>query len=523
MEMRLLKEEIAFEQLAAAAQGQAVVEGSVTLPGGLRETAQVLSCGGSVHVARAEAMQDKMTVSGRVMFHALYTQGDPNKVCALEAGADFTHVMDLPGASPRCTAEADAVVEHVDATCAAGQMNLRAMLRLSGRGILSQPMQVVTGIMDVDGLQARTRELSARRTVAGGTTETLLREEFDLPASLGVRETLLATAVPQIQEVTGGAGRAGVSGVVRLEVYHASGMEGTPLVITHHTIPFEQTVELNGGEGDLLEAEAEVVDVAAASQDAGEDARVLRVETQLGLRVRADRRDTFTVLDDAYTTSGDTLLLNQETAVFRVDDTDAQTAESGKAMLMLPDGTPPIRQVLCAFVSPVMTDHHQAGSRLVTEGMLEITLLCTAREGDTPVAVNMEEPFRMTFSAEACGADFLTLTVSDVDASAITADRVQLRYIMHLQCSGAQSASADLVTDVMTGQPDPVTGSIVLYFAQPGDTIWDIAKRYRVSEDDLRRLNPDMSADLRPGQGVVIWRKSGDQDENGEGEMAEKR
>lgn len=508
MEMKLLKEDITLEQLSGVGQSQAVVEGSVALPGGLRETARVLSSGGSVHIARTEAMQDKVSVSGRVMFHALYTQGDPGRVNALEASADFTHVMELPGATTACTCQAEAVVEHVDATAASGQMNLRAMLRLCGRAMLVKPLGVVTGIADVNGLEQATREIDVRRTVASGSADTLLREEFDLPTTLGIRDTLYATAETQVQEVSGGAGRAEVSGTVQLDVYHASDMQGMPVVVTHHTLPFEQTVELQGGEGDLLEATAEAVDVAVASQESGEDARILRVEVQLDISVRADRRDALTVLDDAYTTDGDALFLNRENLFFRTGEATVQTAESGKAMLMLPEGTPPVRQVLCAFVSPVMTDHRQAGSRMVTEGMLEITLLCTNREDDTPVTVNMEEPFRMTFSADIGDADFLTLSVSDVDASAVTADRVEMRYIMHLQASGVESGDAALVTDVAQVEAEAPKGSIVLYFAQPGDTLWAIAKRYRVPEEEIRKLNPELKDEVQSGQGVVIWRRS---------------
>lgn len=93
-----------MERLVGNAQGQAAVEGEITLPGGLREEARVLSAGAMVVLENVEAQQDKVILEGRVVFHALYTQGDPDKPQAMEASADFTHTLDLPGAQARMLA-----------------------------------------------------------------------------------------------------------------------------------------------------------------------------------------------------------------------------------------------------------------------------------------------------------------------------------------------------------------------------------------------------------------------------------
>ena len=112
MEMRLVKEALALEQPMGAGSSQAVVEGEITLPGGLREEARVLHCGAMTVVDSVEALQDRASVTGKVVFHTLYTQGDPTKVNAIEATADFTHIMELPGAQPRNQCRVEAQVEH---------------------------------------------------------------------------------------------------------------------------------------------------------------------------------------------------------------------------------------------------------------------------------------------------------------------------------------------------------------------------------------------------------------------------
>lgn len=507
MTMRLMKEQIQMERQTGRGSGMARVEGSITLPGGLRETAKVLQCGAVVTVDRVEPLQDRAGVSGKVAFHVLYTQGDPQKVCAMEAASDFTHVLDLPGATAGCVCSVSAEAVKAAAQASGGQLTMRAEVTLTGVAVAEQAVEAVTGIADTPGLQVRSTELAVCRTAATGSGEVMLREEFELPAGLGIRETLFATARPQVTETTGGAGRAGVTGQVRLEVYHASGLADTPLVITRHVIPFAEGVDLTGEEGNRLMATATVRDVAVASQDAGEDGRTLRAEVVLGLTVRADRTEHLTVLEDAYTTEGDELRLTPQTAQCRTGACCEQAAESGKALLILDGDAPTVHSVLAAFAVPEVTDRRMAGSRLAVEGTLHITLIALPAAGTEPVRIDADEPFRQTFAVQAEADDQLRLSVTDLDASVLTGDRVELRFVMHLDLTGLRSARVRLITDAAVVPASPMDGSIVLYFVQPGEKLWDIAKRYRVSQAEIRRLNPELGEEVTAGQGVLVWRR----------------
>lgn len=288
---------------------------------------------------------------------------------------------------------------------------------------------------------------------------------------------------------------------------HASTLPGKPVVVTRHSLPIEQSVEIAGETGDLLDARVTVKDVAAASQDAGDGEATLRVEVLLGLEGWSDRKETVTVLSDAYTLSGDDLRLTAGMVPVRTGDSRQQAAESGKAMLMLPEGTPPVRSVLAAFATPTLASREQIGGRMTAEGTMDVTLLYMTDDSDAPVSVRQTAPFRMTFAAHTQPEDILTVSATEVDAMPITSDRVEIRYILHLDAEGIEQESVRLVTDaqpVAAGEP---TGDIVLYFTQPEETLWDIARRYRVPTEDIRALNPELTGEPATGQGVVVWRR----------------
>lgn len=506
MDMRLDHISLEAEVPCGVCRSQMVVEGEVTLPGSLRETTHVLHASAMAMVEHTEAMQDRVNIGGRAVFCVLYTQGEGRQADSIEATADFTHLCELAGVLPRAEVFAAAQVEHVDATVQNGRMSLRAIVRLCARAINCEPMEVITGI-GVPGVQTKTAQMKLRRTVSRGSRDALLREEFDLPAELAIQDTLAAWARATFEDTAGGQGRIGLSGEVTIEAIHASAMPGKPLVMTRHTMPVSQSVEVTGEMGDLLDGRIVVKDVAVASQDMGDGERTLRAEVLLGLTAWSDREEAAEVLTDAYTVTGDDLRLTSTPMTIRTADHRLHAAESGKASLLLPEDAAPVRTMLAAFATPVMTGFTQQGSRLVMEGVMEATVIYLSDDGAAPVSARMEAPFRTAFAANASPEDIITLTAANVEAVPVTSDRVELRYILHADIEGVQGEAVSLVTDAAAVPAAPTTSDIVLYFTQPGEGAWEIARRYRIPESELRALNPDLQGDPKTGQGVVVWRR----------------
>lgn len=507
MEMHVNHTDILTEQPCGVCRSLINVEGDVTLPGSLRETNHVLHASAMAVVESAEAMQDRISLGGRVVFCVLYTQGDSGQVESIEATADFTHLCELPGAVPRAEVFAAAQVEQVSASVMGGRMTMRAAVRLCARAVKCETLDAISSIGG-DHVEQRTEQIKLRRTVAKGSADVLLREEFSLPADLAIQDTLGARAAASFFDTAGGQGRIGLSGEVTIEATHASAMPGKPLVVTRHTVPVSQSVEINGDAGEMLCGRIIVKDVAVASQDMGDGERTLRAEVLLALNAWADREESAEVLTDAYTTSGDELRLERTQLHLRTGERRQQAAESGKAAILLPEGAKPIRTMLAAFAMPVMTAAAQQGSRLMTEGMLETTLIYMSDEGSAPVSVQVEAPFRAAFAASAAPEDIITLKATNVEAIPVTSDRVELRYILHADVEGMESQAVSVVTEATAIPAAETTQDIVLYFAQPGEGAWDIARRYRIPESELRALNPDLSGDPKTGQGVVVWRRS---------------
>ena len=507
MDVRLRRENLVSGGQLRAQPQQVSVEAEATLPGGLRDEVLLFHTQARALPLQAEAAGNRVTVSGRVIFQALYSQGDLTRVRSVEEMRDFSRALTV--AAPESAAAYEPVCEitAVSARVFNGRLMMHADLNLWAQADEMREVAAVTALEE-ENAQVLPETLKTQRVVGEGRAQGLIKGEFELSQALQAEEALIGSGEARVEDILGGAdGRATVTGTVDLTVCHASRMPGHPLVYTQHSLPFEQQVTLNGENGDMLSASVAVTDVAAALEGEG-----LRVEVGVDARVQAIREREISVVTDVFSNSGDLLIPTGERAGYCVGFVNDHAAESARVQLVLPEDAPRIATVLAAFAQPVLAGARQQGGRLQADLSVKTTLIYMTEDSGIPVSHTAEEPLRLSFPCELKENDILSLSASRVEAAAVAGDRAEVRFVLALDGRGARYRPVFTVTDVER-QPAPAAQAVMaLYRAQGDERLWDVMKRYRLSRDSLAALNESLRerepGDLLPaGMEIIAYRR----------------
>ena len=507
MSVRMKRETIEAGGVLRAQSQQATVEAEATLPGGLRDDVLLFHTEAQVLPLTAETVGSRVQVNGRVVFRALYAQGDLTRVRSVEEMKDFTRA--LPAAAQETAAAYEPVCEitGVSARVFNGRLLMQAEMNVSARAQDTRPVSLVTALEE-ENAQVLTDTLTAQYAVGEGRAAGLVKGEFEMAPALQAEEALFGSGEARVEDILGGAdGRATVTGTIDLTVCHASRMPGHPLVVTQHSLPFQQPVSLTGESGELLSAAVRVTDVAAALE--GE---TLRVEVGLEAQVQALRDQEISLVTDVFSSGGPALLPTGERMGFCVGHVNEQSAESARVQLILPPDTPRIETVLAAFVQPVLAGAKGQEGKLQADMLLRATLVYMTEDSGIPVSYTAEEPLRMTFSGDLQGEDVLSLSASRVEAAALAGDRAEVRCIIGLKGHGVRYQPVFAVTDVSEEEASSAAPVLALYRAQEGERLWDVMKRYRLSKDSLTVFNESLqglsAADPLPeGAEVIAYKR----------------
>ena len=126
-------------------------------------------------------------------------------------------------------------------------------------------------------------------------------------------------------------------------------------------------------------------------------------------------------------------------------------------------------------------------------------------------AVNLRQNGALTDALRRGGAAVVRLYLDEphyVLMTGLSGDRVELKYILRLHADGVRKGEAALIADAAAVTAPEIGKGIVLYYLQPGETVWDLAKRYRVPLEDITRLNPNLSDHPAAGTPVIAYKRS---------------
>lgn len=493
MELKVSRETLRFERLIATQEEQVSVEGEATLPGSMRDAVTVLSVQAQTHMESVQAGEDNAILRGRVCFQALYTQGDLTRIRTMETTCDFEHVVSVRGLEPDMRIDADAAVQETEGSAANGRMTLRALLGIRMNAFENMEKELVTGAEVIDSptegdigeLRVKKQNVAFCRHRALGEDKTLVREEFDLPAKLGVGDVLSASGEAAVTELTGGTGRVGICGRIEVRVLHRPEEAGNPLVTTAHEIPFEITLNADVPDGMQPIAAAEVIDVMADSV-VDDKRRTLRVEAEVRVRLFLCEQEEKEILADLYSLSGDALEPVREALDIHSFEESEDTRESVRLQITMPKDAPPVDTVLGAFAQPTITGISPSGRRLDAEGVMAVTLIYLPVDSDIPYSVRMREPFTMTFPVEAGEGASAQARIIETTPGVATSDRVEVRCVVGLRVTKHGARHIDGVTDIQRSPAPGAERGFVLIWPAKGESRWQTARRLRVAEESLR-------------------------------------
>ncbi|MEG1441432.1 MAG: LysM peptidoglycan-binding domain-containing protein, partial [Oscillospiraceae bacterium] len=87
-------------------------------------------------------------------------------------------------------------------------------------------------------------------------------------------------------------------------------------------------------------------------------------------------------------------------------------------------------------------------------------------------------------------------------------DEIELRLVICLGVKIVKTGRCEVVTEIEVIENECLEkcSSIIIYFVQPGDTLWNIARRYHTTVKDIMEMNCLENDKLNIGQQIKMCR-----------------
>ncbi len=505
--MEINKENIRLPENICGGSAQIMVEGDVIVPDTKPDAARILQVNASSMLSDTEAADGRCSFRGTVRVDILYAPEEgENSVYAMHTDMEFEHRIDDAKLKGGCPIIAVSDARRIEFQILnSRKIRIKAVVSLE----YSQTAErEVSFPADIEGEKIK-RTMRMRSSAGEVSREFSAKETVEVPAGRpSVKDilTVMASSVEKTYKIV--SGKVVIRGNVAVSVLYT----GTDNAVRFMDadIPFTEVVEVEGiTEDSQCEIECRAAEIRyEVGEDSDGDMRLVQFDTLMQLWLRATRETEVEFVEDCYligkgiNLEREEVVIEDSVAAKRYKSTLRETSAPGR-------GDPQISAVYGVKAFPSVSSAAAENDRVIVEGKVEIYVLYITDSESVPVySLKKDVPFSCAIDCPGAkrGMDAsVRVEVEHISYSINGAGEVELRCIIAIDARAVKKNTVSLITAAEECEIDKEDKKgIVIYFVQPGDSLWGIAKRYRVSQEGISALNGLEEEELKPGRQIMI-------------------
>ena len=503
---KLLRQRVLTPVTLADTVQEQSVELDYVLPDYYPDFFRLLHCSAETAVTRRQYRDGQLVYDLCVRLTVLYCAQDSSTVQSVTQQLEYTKQLPLPGdgsltGTPRVRISAETAYLNCRAV-SSRRIDLRGALRIAVHVTAEQPREVLRG---AEGLHIQTRSEAVRYAETVVRTEKTfpLSETLEVPPAQPAMLSVLRDAVSvRITEARIAAGKLLCKGEAAVTLLYAAAGGAETL---QAVFPFSQIAEQAGLRDEMpLTVRAEAVSRLMTPEAQGDgDLRTVRCDMQIRLTAEACETAGADLLTDAYSTVHPVQMQSEQIPLLTAPAAVQEETEC-RAVLTAPEGC--ITQVYAAWAVPeqiACCDAPAGGTQI--SGMLRCCVLAADADG-MPLMLEDTVPFSAALSAVL--SDRPEIAVGSCSYTLTGTDAVTVQTVLRLSGNFPGVKQVTLLTD-LSADPDsriPAADdyALRLYYGQPGESLWEIAKQCHTVPDAVRAENDAAGDVLTEAQMLLI-------------------
>jgi Uncharacterized protein containing LysM domain len=522
MSLELIRQAIRLNQSIGEDTTQTIVENDIIVPDIKPDIARILLLDGEAIVNGTEAVQDKILINGTIRYKILYISDDGDQpVKSINTSAGFRYALEIPDVRQGMNCKAVCDIEHIEYDVInSRKVNVKTILNVNGKAENRIEQNLVSDFEGIEGVQLLRSTAMINSFTGSSEAATAIKETMEVPAGKPTIREILRNDI----KITGKdykitEGRIIAKGELNISTLYIGDDENRSIQYMEHEIPFTQSLEQAGvDEGSFCELEYVIADSSfEPEEDNDGELRFLKGEIEIKILADSFEKREIEVIDDAYSP---TSRLSLEKEPVKMEETVAENKSQVilKDTIAVNDDSPDIAEIFNVLYKPSISECVISDDVLTVEGALNSNVLYLAANNEQPVyCCNQDIPFKHSMDIKGIkpemGCD-IDMNIEHCSYSMVSVKEVEIRIVLGLSARIINHVVVPVITKVVEQPGDErslaTRPSIIIYFAQRGDNLWKIAKKYYTTIDELKRVNSLGDTDVvNPGDQIIIPGKLG--------------
>ena len=504
MEYHLTKKTISRLRYAADTVTEQAVDIDLSLPDYCPDIEKILSCTLIPEVNMTNVSGDRLNIEGSSRVRVVYLDGD-RSIRVYEYRAPFSESLPIKGESSDCVVDVDAKPEYLNCRALSPRkLSLHGAFSLSAR-IAVRDEQAYYAYDDGDELQTKSDTLAVS-TICGMSSESFsVQEDISVSGKSDISTLISHRLSARITDMKAIQNKIMLNAELRLDLMYLSGIEAPTLECMSYSLPISRVVDCDGvDENAVIDGELSVMSSDVhLSDDALDGSSVLSLDARLCFNTLCYASSEIEMLSDAFSTDRDAQVQTEpfscNSGVLCLAFTD-----TGKATIGLDEE---IGKVLDVHCEKLTASYTAAEDKVTINARMTVGIYFEDQESEIRY---VERDAEFDYCPDTQGfTDVLRLRAAVDSLSYRLKDsrHIELRAELCYRLTVCKRMSCAAVSGVSADDDAPKKAkdsTLILYYADDGERVWDIAKRFCSRPADIIAENELEGETIGAGMMLMI-------------------
>jgi len=508
--MEIVKDILKVEEQVGHEEVETLVETETYVNQTKPEIENILWTDGKVEILSTKIIEDKILVNGLVKFKVVYKSKEEGlNIYPLEANKDFKEEIFIEGINESMSVEVVPSLEYIEYDLLdERKVSLRGLVNLSGKVEQSSSVEIIKEITEKKGLQLLKEKVQYKDVISREESYALIKEAFEVGENNPPIDEILKIDIhPYEKELNLSSDRMIVSGVLECSVIYFGGNKINSI---NREIPFTHFMDVENIEYDSkCQLNMEVVSGEYEVRESLEgDPKILDLETKVKITAKLYNQKEKEVIIDAYSTDEKLNLQMDEIKIMENIKEIINKEEISKEI-----SHKEFKEIYAVEGNPKIIDNQYVDDKIVIEGILPLTVYYMDSINDQITTYKEEVPFKFYVNVDNVAKDVVINARSTLesikynlkDDVLLINGKIKNHIFVNRERKIKVVNNIEETGELIDKKSRP---SIIVYMVQKDDKLWDIAKRYNTTMEEIIESNNIINpSSLMPGEKIIIEKK----------------
>lgn len=508
MSIKTSSENICINKIIMQKEENFIVEGDEIVPDIKPDILNIISTSGTVCVYKKEIQDEKIKIDGAINIYTLYVAEDEKtSTRCINSCLDFSKSIDLPGVKSDMKFEQMIKIKSIDAKILNGRkINLKVMLVVELSVYSNEYIDILKDIEDLDDVQKLNKVCNINSLVGSGSTNVYAKETLKIDTSDNLLEIIRVKTNIVNKETKVSYNK--VLGKADLNVKIVYLTDDNRVNSATISIPVMGFIDIqNVNEKNMCEIKYQLKNLIVKPNNIDDHSILVEAEVEENCFVYDNRN--IEIIEDFYSPSRE-LEYKQDSIKVLKDKRNIKQICNIRKQEMIPEiGKNRIYDV---EINPVILNKKVSEGRIYYEGEIKLVyLFSTTDDGRGINSKTIVEPFNFNIADDKIKSDTrIETNIEELvqDFIVMPDESIDERIDLEFNLSVIDTEEINIINDVSENEnKSRHTYSIVIYYTRPGDTLWNIAKRFGSTVDEIVKINNiENENKIMPGDQLFIPR-----------------